>query len=35
MIWPFESSEPFDGPAQGSEFQRWMMNMGRAGSGLG
>ena len=31
----FESSAPFDKPAYGAEFQRWKMNMGRTGSGLG
>jgi hypothetical protein len=35
MSWPSESSEPFNKPAYGAEFQRWKMNLGRAGSGLG
>jgi len=35
MSWPSESSEPFDKPGHGAEFQRWKMNMGRVESGLG
>jgi hypothetical protein len=34
MSWPFESPQPSDKRAHDAEFQRWKMNMGRAGSGL-